>query len=463
MRIAVALAAFWRGTILAAEPLADAEQRAEAREIYARAIAFKTSASGGEVPQFAQYLRQLFLEAGIPAADTLIVPFDNTASLLVRHRGDGTGGRAIALLAHMDVVEARREDWERDPFTLIEENGFFFGRGSADNKAGLVALASTLLRFKREGFTPTRDLVLVFTGDEEVAQLTVQDLLRNHREWLNAEFVLNSDSGYGALDETSGQPFVYYLRTAEKAFASYRLTVRNPGGHSRAPRPDNAIYDLAAALMRIRPHQFPVRWNETTIAAFGAEGALRHDEFGLAMRRFARRPGDRSAAATLSKQPFFNGLLRTTCVPTLLAGGHADNALPQSASATINCRLFPGDQIVDVRHQLQQLAGDGVEVELTGEPYSSDASALREDVLQAVRAAVHTSYPEVAVVPSMTLGSSDSLFFVAAGIPAYGTGETFMKDSDDFSHGLNERLPVDSFYRGLTHWRVLLTELSGRR
>lgn len=225
----------------AADPDADARQRAEAREIFARSIAFDTSVSGAQTPSYAAYIRDLFLQAGLPEADTLVVPFESTASLLVRYRGDGAGGRPFLLLAHMDVVEARRADWERDPFTLIEENGYFFGRGTADNKSGIVTMVSTLLRLKREGFTPSRDIVLVLTGDEEVAQNTAQQILRDHRDWVDAEFALNSDGGGGSLNESAGAATAYAIQTAEKTYASFRLTVRNPGGHSSAPRPDNAI------------------------------------------------------------------------------------------------------------------------------------------------------------------------------------------------------------------------------
>lgn len=461
MRIA-AIALAFVATTAAAQTAPDAAQRAEARAIFARAIAFDTSVSGGETPQFAAYLRNLFVEAGIPAADTLIVPHETTASLLVRYRGDGSGGGPILLLAHMDVVEARREEWERDPFTLIEENGFFYGRGTLDNKSGIVTMTATLLRFKREGFVPTRDLVLVLTGDEEVAQRTIQQVLRDHRDWTSADLALNSDSGGGLLAETDGAPVMYTIGTAEKTFASYRLTVRNPGGHSAMPRADNAIYELAGALLRIRAHEFPVQWNDTTLAAFRAEGAARDDELGAAMRRFAARPGDRPAAATLSSDPPNVGQIRTTCVPTLLQGGHADNALPQTAVATINCRIFPGVEPERVQAELARLAGAGVEVAPVDTIYWSDASPLTDDVLHAVRAAVHASYPGVDIAPAMSVGTTDALFVRSAGIPTYSVSEIFIKASDEFAHGLNERVPVASFYAGLAHWRVLLTELAGR-
>jgi acetylornithine deacetylase/succinyl-diaminopimelate desuccinylase-like protein len=444
-------------------PVADSAQRAEAREIYRRAIGFNTSVSGGQVPQFAAYLQGLFQAAGFPDADMALVPNERTASLLVRYRGDGSGARPILLMAHMDVVEARREDWQRDPFTLVEENGYFYGRGTADNKSGLVTVVATLLRLRREGFTPTRNLVLVLTGDEETGMRTIQQSLRDHGDWRNAEFALNADGGGGTLRESDGAPLIYAVQTSEKTYASFRLTVHNPGGHSSAPRADNAIYDLADALRRVHAFQFPVMWNATTVASFAAFGAQRQDTLGAAMRRFAQRPGDSAAAATLSASPFHVGQVRTTCIPTLIEGGHAENALPQSAVATLNCRIFPGVAVADVQAQLQRLAGAGVAVTVIGSPMASDASPVREDVMRAVAAAVHASYPGVPIAPSMASYATDGVQVRAAGVPTYGVSEILMKDSDDFSHGLDERVPVAAFYNGLTHWRVLLTELAGRR
>lgn len=441
---------------------ADARQRVEAREIFARAIAYDTSVSGAETPRLAAYLRDLFIAAGFPEADTLIVPYQSTASLLVRYRGDGAGGRPMLLLAHMDVVEARRAEWERDPFTLVEENGFFYGRGASDNKSGLVTMVSTLLRLKREGFTPARDIVLVLTGDEEVAQETVQQVLREHRDWVDAEFALNSDGGGGSLSETTGEPIAYAVQTAEKTYASFRLTVRNPGGHSSAPRPDNAIYELAQALERVRRHEFPVQWNDTTRAAFAAFAEGRADAMADAMRRFAADPNDARAAAFLASFPQNAPQLRTTCVATMIEGGHAENALPQTAAATVNCRIFPGVRPEVIEATLRRVAGEGVEVAPAGPSYWSEASPLRADVMAAVEAAVHANYPGVRIIPVMSAGASDGLFFRAAGIPTYGVGEIFIKESDEFAHGLNERVPVESFYNGLDHWRVLITELAGR-
>ncbi|MEZ5995702.1 MAG: M20/M25/M40 family metallo-hydrolase [Hyphomonadaceae bacterium] len=435
-------------------------QRAQAREILRHAVEMDTSVEGQRVPELAAYLAGQFRAAGFPAEDVHVLPLGSTAALVVRYRGDGTGGRPITLMAHMDVVTAHRADWERDPFTFVEENGFFYGRGVFDNKAGMSVLTSTLLTLRAEGFTPTRDLIIALTGDEETSGDTARMLAAQHRDLIDAEFALNADAGQGSLDE-SGAPVSYGLQTAEKTYASFSLTAHNEGGHSSQPRADNAIYDVADALERVRAYQFPVMWNDTTIASLRANAPVVGGAAGAAMARFAQRPGDRRAAVVLSSSPFTVGQIRTTCVPTMLNGGHADNALPQSASATVNCRIFPGVAIADVQAQLQRLAGDRITVAPLADNYaSSDASPLRDDVLDATIAAVHTNYPEAPVIPGMSAGATDGVFYRGIGIPTYGVDGIFIKDSDDFSHGLNERVPVESFYNDLAHWRVLIMELA---
>lgn len=439
-----------------------AEEKARAREIYQTVVEMDTSVEGGKTPEMAKYLAKQFRDGGFASEDVHLVPFEKTAALVVRYRGDGSGGKPILLLAHMDVVPAHREDWERDPFKLIEEKGYFFGRGSEDNKSGIAVLAATFLTLKAEGFKPSRDLVIVFSGDEETSGNTTQMLLKEHRDLVEAEFALNSDAGGGQLSE-QGAPVFYGMQTAEKTFASFTLTAKNPGGHSSAPRKENAIFDVADAVARLRRHSFPVMWNDTTIAAFRATGPITKTKVGAAMTRFARRPGDRRAAAVISADPFSIGQIRTTCVPTMLAGGHADNALPQRASVTVNCRIFPGVKIEQVQAQLQKVVGKKIEIAPLDKYTASDASPLRKDVVDAVTKAVQASRPGVRIVPTMSSGATDGVFYRAAGIPTYGTSELFMKDSDSFAHGLNERVPVDAFYNGLTHWRVLIGELAGKK
>ena len=437
-----------------------AEEKARALDIYKSVVEMETSIEGGKTPEMAKYLADRFREGGFPREDVHIVPHEKTAALVVRYRGDGSGRKPLLLLAHMDVVPAHREDWERDPFKLIEENGYFFGRGSEDNKSGIALLTATFLALKAEGFKPTRDLVIVFSGDEETSGNSTKFLLKEHRDLIDAEFALNTDAGGGQLSE-AGAPVFYGLQTAEKTFASFTLTAKNPGGHSSQPRKENAIFDVADAVARLRRHSFPVMWNDTTIVAFRATGPITEGKIGAAMMRFAKRPGDRRAAAVISADPFSVGQIRTTCVPTMLAGGHADNALPQRASVTVNCRIFPGVKVEQVQAQLQKVVGNKIEIVPLDTYWASDASPLRKDVVAAVTKAVHAVHPGVRIVPTMSVGATAGVFYRASGIPTYGTSELFLKDSDSYAHGLNERIPVEAFYNGLTHWRVLIGELTG--
>jgi acetylornithine deacetylase/succinyl-diaminopimelate desuccinylase-like protein len=435
-------------------------ERANALDIYRRIVALDTSTEGGQNPAMANLLAERFRAAGFPAEDVRILPLNDTVGLLVRYRGDGSGGRPILLIAHMDVVPARRAEWERDPFTLVEGNGYFFGRGASDNKAGITHLTQTFLSLRAANFRPTRDLIIWFSGDEETTGATTSDLIANHRDLIaDAEFALNADAGGGQLDPQGN--VLYALQTAEKTYASFTFTARNQGGHSSVPRDDNAIYALADALERLRAFQFPVQWNDTTIASFRAAGESDQSAEGRAARRFAANPGDRTAARTMSRSPYYSSILRTTCVATMLSGGHAENALPQTATATVNCRIFPGVAVDAIASELRAIAGGLVEVAVIGEPSASDASPLKPEVMQAVNRALRASHANVVITPYMSAGATDGLYFRAAGIPTYGVGGIVSADEDDFAHGLNERITVASFYEGLTHWRVLLTDLAG--
>ncbi|MEZ5460464.1 M20/M25/M40 family metallo-hydrolase [Dokdonella sp.] len=439
----------------------DPETRAEARDLLARSIAFKTSEGLGQVPAYASFLAEKLQAGGIPAEDIRILPVGETASLVVRYRGDGSGGKPILLLAHMDVVTANPADWKRDPFTLIEENGYFFGRGTSDIKADASLIVATFLRLKREGFVPDRDLIIVFTGDEESDQLTTRDLVDNHRDLIDAEFALNADGGGGVLDEETGKARIYYLQGAEKTSATYAITATNPGGHSSEPRVENAIYDLADALKSLQAFRFPVQSNEWTLASLAAAGAATPGPLGEAMTRFAADPTDKAAADLLATEPSYVGRTRTTCIATMLKGGHAENALPQSATATVNCRIFPGTTIESVQAEVQRVVGDKLDVQIAERTMDAKASPLREDIQSAVSRAVHASHPGTPVVPDQASYYTDGTIFRAAGIPTYGVSSNFMKDSDSFAHGLDERLPVDAFYNGLEHWYVLIQSLAG--
>ena len=449
----------------AAGPAARGPFDVKAREIFEKIVSIPTSLGNRKVPEMAAYLAGEFRAAGFPAEDVTIVPFklpaDETAALVVRYRGDGSGGKPILLMAHMDVVTAKASDWARDPFKLIEENGFFYGRGTLDVKHGVAELTTLFLRLKAEKFVPSRDLIIYFSGDEETSMATTVAVANQHRALIDAEYALNTDGGGGVLDDATGKPLFFGFQTAEKTYADFTLTTRNPGGHSSLPRPDNAIYDLAAALVKLRQFSFPVMWNDTTIAGFRESARTTPGELGQAMARFAANPKDEAAAAALSANPSYVGQVRTTCVATMLEGGHAQNALPQSAAANVNCRIFPGVKIEDVRLALAGVAGEGVAVTVDGSPMSSDASPLRKDIVSAVTRVVHRFYPGASIVPQQSSGASDGLVFRAVGIPTYGVDTSFIKDKDSFSHGLNERIPVSSFYNGLEMWYLLVKDLAG--
>jgi acetylornithine deacetylase/succinyl-diaminopimelate desuccinylase-like protein len=451
----------------AAEPLGTRASDRKAREIFSKVISIPTELGRNKVPEMAEYLAGEFRAAGFPADDVNVIPYkftgDQTAALVVRYRGTGKRGKPIALLAHMDVVTARREDWERDPYELIEENGFFYGRGTLDIKSGITALTSTFIRLRQEGFKPSRDLIIYFSGDEETAQDTTVATVRDHRDLIDAEFALNADAGGGTLDDDSGRPVFFQLQAAEKTYADFTLTVLNPGGHSSLPRADNAIYELAAALGKVQAHAFPVMSNEITVASFRATGKTTPGELGAAMTKFAADPNDAAAAAVIAANPSFVGMLRTTCVATRLEGGHANNALPQKATANINCRIFPGVKVEDVQKTLQQLVGSAIDVKEFGKAMSSDASPLRPDVVAAVTRVVHKLRPGVPVIPFQASGATDGLVFRAAGIPTYGMDGVFIRPRDEFAHGLNERVPVDGFYLSLDHWYLLIKDLAGPR
>jgi acetylornithine deacetylase/succinyl-diaminopimelate desuccinylase-like protein len=378
-----------------------------------------------------------------------------TATLVARYRGTGAR-RPLVISAHMDVVEARAADWERDPFTPIVENGFLYGRGADDNKFDVAMIVTTILQLKAEGFRPGRDIILALSGDEETSMRTTRALAK---EFPDAEFVLNGDGGGGKLD-ADGKPVVYDLQAGEKTYADFEFTFTSPGGHSSRPSGENAIAQLARAIDRIAAYRFPPQRNELTRASLKATGERTPGPLGEAMIRFAQT-GDAGAAAELARHPDTVGQIGTTCVPTLVRGGHALNALPQSATVSVNCRIFPGVTVESVRDRLMEVVADPqARVTVLDDPTASDASPLRADIVAAVTKAVHARAPGLPIVPSMSAGATDSLHFRAAGIPSYGVSALFMRSEDSFAHGLNERVPLAAIDGALLQWHVLLTELA---
>ncbi len=410
----------------------------------------------GQVPVLAGRIQQHLIAGGFAASDVIVTPMEESATLVARYRGrDST--RPILISNHLDVVEAKREDWTRDPFTLVTENGYHFGRGVYDNKLDVALTVSTLLRLKREGFVPAHDIILALSGDEETEMKTTAAL---SKQFPGAALVLNGDGGGGTMagDERA---VVYSIQTAEKTYATFEIEVTNPGGHSSRPRKDNAIYQLVDALKRLEAYAFPVQSNEQTRAAFAFTGKQMGGSLGMAMQRFADNPSDRNAAAEISDDPEYVGTLRTTCVATRLQAGHAENALPQKAVATVNCRIFPGTPVNRVREVIaEQIQLPESSVREIGNGFGSEASPLSPKVMAALRKAVDANFPGLPIIPTMSSGATDSLYFRAEGIPSYGVSGAYVDPQDDFSHGLNERVPVSTVARGLKHWYVLLTELT---
>lgn len=430
---------------------------ARALEVLKRSVAFKTVQGEGQVPAYAAYLSGLLQGAGFAANDITIAPFGETATLVARYRGKDPAAKPILIGGHMDVVAAHREDWERDPFTAVVENGYMFGRGASDNKLGITTMVVTLLWLKEEGFRPRRDIVLVLSGDEETEQATtavLAELLKN------AELLLNSDAGGATLGD-DGKPIVYAMQAAEKTYMDFQLVFTSPGGHSSRPGADNAIYSLARALERVSAFRFPARTSELTQAYFRVEGKLRGGELGAAMLRYADDPTDGEAYERLAREPQYVGQLGTTCVATMAKAGHALNALPQNASANINCRVYPGETVESVQSTLARVIGDpAARLSLVGNAVPSEASPLRDDVLKALRRAIDLRATGLPIVPAMSAGATDSLFFRNVGVPSYGVGGGFSHPKDDFSHGLNERIPVATIDGALLQWRSLLRDLS---
>ncbi|MCF8473270.1 MAG: M20/M25/M40 family metallo-hydrolase [Emcibacter sp.] len=445
-----------------AEGIQDSAHAKKSLEIYRKVISIPTVKGRGKVPEMVNYLVSEFKNAGFPEGDIHILPSGETAALVVRYRGDGSSSKKpILLLAHMDVVEAFPKDWERPPFTLTQDDKYFYGRGTEDNKLGVTMLTSTFIRLKKQGFVPSRDLIIAFSGDEETGMVTTKMLAHDRKDLTDAEFALNSDAGGGQLTK-EGNAVSYLVQAAEKTYATFELTIRNPGGHSSRPRPDNAIYDLADMLKKIQNYRFPVMYSDMTRDYFRRIGMQIQGELGGSMLRFSDNPEDKVASDRLAIESSYVGTTRTTCVATMLRAGHAENAMPQSATATVNCRIFPGVSVADVKQTLQTIiANDGVEFVTLGDPTESPISELREDVMKAVGKAVHARYPDVALMGYMESGGTDGMHYRSEGIPTLAISSIFMDPDDMFAHGLNERLPIKTFYDGLDHWTVILKELAG--
>lgn len=431
-----------------------------ARELFEELIEINTTNSVGNNTEAAEAMRARLLAAGFPESDVVVVePAPRKGNLVARLRGRDTGLKPILLLAHIDVVEANPEDWTLPPFELIEQDGTFYGRGTADDKDEAAIYVANLIRMKEEGFVPERDIIVALTADEEGGPTNgVQWMLENRPELLDAEYALNEGGG-GILED--GRHVANTVQAAEKKYQNFILEVTNPGGHSSRPRPDNAIYELAQALVRIGAHHFPVRLNEVTRAYLEASAAIAPPETARAMRRLLENPADAAAIEVLAQDVRLNSMLRSTCVATLLEGGHAPNALPQRAHANINCRILPDADPEAIRATLEQVAAmPTATIVAENTAVNSPPSPLTDEVLGPIARITEQMWPGVPVVPTMSTGATDGLYLRNAGIPVYGVSGLFYGDT--FSHGMNERIPVESFYEGQEFLYRLVRALAGR-
>jgi len=434
-----------------------------AKEIFKQLIEINTTDSVGNNTAAAEAMAARLKAAGFDASDIQVLgPDPRKGNLVARFRGTGSR-RPILLLAHLDVVEARPEDWSFDPFTFLEKDGYFYGRGTSDDKAMAAQFVANLIRLKHEGFAPDRDVILALTSDEEGGSFNgVEWLVTNHRDLIDAEFAINEGGGGNIRN---GKYVTNEVQASEKVFQDFRLEVTNSGGHSSLPVKDNAIYHLSEGLARLAKFDFPVELNEVTRAYFARSADAESDpKVAADMRAMARSNPDPAAAGRLSAAlPYWNSMMRTTCVATRLAGGHANNALPQLATANVNCRILPGVSPESVRDTLVNVLADPkIAVSFVGEANPSKPSPLRPDVMAVVESLTKDMFPGVVVVPVMSTGATDGLFLRNGEIATYGVDGTFGDIDDVRAHGRDERVGVKQFFEGLEFQYRLVKALAGR-
>ncbi|MCE2828179.1 MAG: M20/M25/M40 family metallo-hydrolase [Sphingomonadales bacterium] len=440
---------------------AEAPKRQEERELFAKIVEIPTvEGRTAEFGKLTELLTAEFRKAGI--TNVIVKDHDGTQTLIARWpAAKPSGKKPILLMAHMDVVEAKESDWKNPPFKFREEDGWYLGRGANDNKAGLTGILIALQYLKAAGFQPTRDLIVLFTGDEETTGNGARRAATEWRSLIDAEYGLNSDAGGGSVYK-DGRPELFAMQIAEKTYADFKLTATNRGGHSSAPRPDNAIYALSNALTALEAHRFPAMVNDATRAGFALLAAKDGGQYGELIKRFLADPNDRETADLVEAND--PGSTRTRCVATMLSGGHAPNALPQKAEANVNCRIFPGVKVEDVRQQLQTLAGPDVTVTAVEGSQTPETSptAIRQDILDAYKAAVATRFKDAPVVPYQSAGATDGAFLRANGIPVYGFGGLWsIVGEREGAHGLDERVNADGFHGQIPIWMEMLKRVAG--
>lgn len=449
---------------------ASEKDRQLAHDIFKQLIETNTSHSVGSVTVASQEMQKRLLDAGFPTSDVVLLgPSDRKQNLVVRYRGTGLR-KPILIIAHLDVVEAQRSDWTTDPFQFVEKDGYFYGRGTQDIKENAAILVANFIRLHQEDYRPDRDLILALTADEENGPEDGVDwLIKNHRDLLDVDFALNLDAG--GVEMEHGKPLVVGVEATEKTYADYALTITDRGGHSSLARPDNPIFHLAAALERLELSPFPYELNVVTRGYFS--GLVSHVSAAdaAAIHAILQEPPDPEGFESLSRDPLYNALLRTTCVPTRLSAGHANNALPQTASANVNCRILPGHSPEEVRQDLSRILADpritirygnfaGELFDSAPDLKSFSPPAPRPDVIHPIERIAAQMWPGTPVVSEMETGASDSVYTMNAGIPTYGVSGIAIDNDDIRAHGKDERLPIESFYRGLDFYYLYLKALS---
>ena len=449
----------------------DDSTRQLSHDIFKQLIEINTTDSVGNVSTASEAMAQRFRKAGFADSDMYIGgPNDRKKNLVVRLHGSGKH-KPVLLIGHLDVVEAKREDWTTDPFKFIEKDGYFYGRGTEDMKDGDAIMVTTLIRLKKEGYVPDRDIILALTADEEGGKSNGVDwLLKNHRDLIDAEFVLNHDGGEVQMDH--GKPIAFVVDATEKLYSDYQLVVTNPGGHSSLPRPDNAIYELSRALVNLEHYKFPFELNSVTRAYYEHLATVEKGQRAEDIQAMLRTPPDTAAIDRLSLDPIDNSRLHTTCVATRLAGGHANNALPGRAEAVVNCRILPGHSKQEVRDELARVFADP-KVELR---YITNAGEVldnipdqrsfappppRADVFNSIKTVAAKMWPGIPVFPTMATGASDGVYTMAVGLPTYGVSGVEIERNDHREHGRDERVPVESFYKGVDFYYRFMKTLTG--
>ncbi len=447
--------------IALAVPAAEADQRL-AQQIFKELVDTNTAPSGGSdtseaVAGLVDHLR----DAGFTDDDIGVVALDDKlVNLVVRYRSPRATEKPILMMAHLDVVEALPEDWSVAPFNMIERDGYFYGRGTVDNKAGAAIIVANLIRLKREGFRPNRDLIVMLTADEETTGASAYHLANDRRDLIDAEFALNTDGGMVILEE--GEPKTFVMQTSEKVYVSFRLQALDPGGHSSLPRPDNPIYRIARYLEEQQRHPFPIDLNATSRAFFAERAGQAPESEKPLLEALANGDLDDAVLDTLPQYTYYNALARTTCVPTQIDGGHAENALPQTATVVINCRIVPQTPVEEVMQILGDMAAPyDISIEQVAEAYPSPPSPLTPSIVEPIRDVATEMWPGIEVVPEMSTGATDGLFMRNVGIPVYAVSAIAEDPNENRIHGKDERIRVESFNDSLQYWYRLVKRLSG--